>query len=145
MNLEIIDTPLSLDVYGFSGTAINKDYASKGLGLMNKMWQIVKSRNLKNKGINIWIYEENEKMFAGVEVDDTRVHETEMEHKTITIPKYAYYKHIGPYSLLRKAGADMSAEVKRRGLFACLPYVEIYGHWTEDESKLETELVMCLK
>jgi hypothetical protein len=39
----------------------------------------------------------------------------------------------------------MTDEIKRRGFETTLPYVEIYGHWNNDESKLETELLMCLK
>src|SRR5665811_446601 len=69
MNVEIINKRLELDVYGFSGTAIAKDYAGTAFKLMDKMWQAVKSNNLSNKGLNIWIYEPNEKVFAGVELD----------------------------------------------------------------------------
>jgi hypothetical protein len=29
----------------------------------------------------------------------------------------------------------------KRGLKPAPPHVEIYGHWTDDESKLETEIV----
>ena len=65
MNIEIVTKSLQLTVYGFSGTAVNKDYAGTAFKLMDKMWQIVKSNNLENKGLNIWIYEENEKVFAG--------------------------------------------------------------------------------
>ena len=71
MDVEIIDEPLSLNVYGFSGIAINKDYAGTALRLMDRMWQVVKSNNLKNKGLNIWVYEPNEKVFAGVELYET--------------------------------------------------------------------------
>ena len=67
MNLEIINKNFSLDIYGFSGKAMNKDYAGTAFKLMDKMWQTVRSNNLKNKGINIWVYEQHEKVFAGVE------------------------------------------------------------------------------
>jgi hypothetical protein len=39
----------------------------------------------------------------------------------------------------------MINELNKRGLSIGDPYIEIYGHWTNDETKLETELVMCLK
>ncbi len=35
----------------------------------------------------------------------------------------------------------MRDKLKRKGLEPILPYIEIYGHWTNDESKLETELL----
>ena len=53
LNLEIINTPLKLDIYGFSGIAVNNDYAGTAFKLMDKMWQIVKSKKIKNKGLNI--------------------------------------------------------------------------------------------
>lgn len=70
MNVEIINKPFGLDIYGFSGIAINNDYAGTAFRLMDKIWQVVKSNSLKNKGLNVWIYEPNEKVFAGVELDD---------------------------------------------------------------------------
>jgi len=39
----------------------------------------------------------------------------------------------------------MTSELTKRGMEITLPYIEIYGHWTNDETKLETELIMCLK
>jgi effector-binding domain-containing protein len=145
MNLEIINKNLRLDIYGFSGIAMNKDYAGTALKLMDKMWQTVKSNNLKNKGINIWVYEPNEKVFAGVELNDAPKHDTGLEQKSISLIKYAYYKHIGPYNLIKPVGQKMTNELRNRGFETDLPYIEIYGHWTNDEAKLETELLMCLK
>lgn len=145
MNLEIIKKDLTLDIYGFSGTALNKDYAGTSFKLMDKMWQIVKSNDLKNKGHNIWVYEENDKVFAGVELVDRPNHDTGLEHKYITLIKYAYFKHIGPYNLIKQTGQNMTKELKGRGFETTFPYVEIYGHWKADETKLETELIMSLK
>ena len=55
MNVEIIDTKLVIDVYGFSGTSLNKNYSETAFKLMNKMWQIVKTKELKNKGSSLTI------------------------------------------------------------------------------------------
>ena len=145
MQVEIINKIRQFDIYGFSGTAMNKDYAGTAFKLMDKMWQVVKSNNLKNKGLNIWVYENNEKVFAGVELSDIPEHNTGLEQKTIILTKYAYHKHIGPYSLIKQAGQNMNYELKSRGFETILPYIEIYGHWTNDETKLETELLMSLK
>lgn len=145
MNLEIINEPLRLDMYGFSGTAINKDYAGTAFRLMDKMWQTVKSNNLKNKGLNIWVYEQDHRVFAGVELNEIPNQDTGLEQKSIALVKYACYKHIGPYNLIKQAGQNMKDELKSKGFETILPYIEIYGHWTNDETKLETELFMCLK
>jgi len=145
MNLEIINEPLRLDIYGFSGIAINKDYAATAFKLMDKMWQTVKSNNLKNKGLNIWVYEQDQRVFAGVELNEIPNHDTGLEQKSITLLKYAYYKYIGPYNLIKQAGQNMTDELMSKGYETVLPYMEIYGHWTNDETKLETELLMSLK
>jgi hypothetical protein len=145
MKVEIINKNFAVDIYGFSGVAINKDYAGTAFQLMDKMWRTVKAKELKHKGINIWVYEPNDKVFAGVEFYDPSDDDTGLEHKAINLTKYAYYKHIGPYSLIKQAGQNMRDELKGKGFGINLPYVEIYGHWTNDETKLETELLMCLQ
>jgi GyrI-like small molecule binding domain len=145
MNIEIINKPFALTIYGFSGIAINKDYAGTAFKLMDKMWQVVKSNGLKNKGLNVWVYESNEKVFAGVELDDSPKYDTGLEQKSLSLPKYAYYKHVGPYNLIKQTGQNMNDELKKKDFETILPYIEIYGHWTNDEIKLETELLMCLK
>ena len=144
MKVEIIDKELKLDVSGFSGVAVNKNYAGTAFALMDKMWPVVKSQGLKHKGLNIWIYESNERVFAGVELEDPTIKDTGLEQKTILLTKYAYYKHIGPYNRLKQAGDNMQNELRSMGLKPRLPYIEIYGHWTNDETKLETELLMAV-
>jgi effector-binding domain-containing protein len=145
MNVEIIHKPLNLDVYGFSGIAIGKDYAGTAFKLMDKMWKSVKANYFKNKGLNIWVYEPGESIFAGVELDDKPNKDSGLEQKNITLLKYAYYKHIGPYHLIKQTGQNMTVELNGKGYETVLPYIEIYGHWTSDEMKLETEMLMSLK
>jgi effector-binding domain-containing protein len=144
MNVEIVEKPLSLNLYGFSGIAMNKDYAGTAFKLMDRMWQTVKSNNLKNKGLNIWVYEPYESVFSGVELNEVPNQITGLEQKTINLLKYAYYKHIGPYHLIKQAGQIMTDDLKKNGFETSLPYIEIYGHWTADETKLETELIFYL-
>ncbi len=145
MKVEISNKNFTLDIFGFSGIAVNKDYAGTAFQLMDKMRQTVKTKELENKGINIWVYETNEKVFAGVELYNSPNPDTGLEHKVVNLPNYAYYKHIGPYNLIKQAGQNMRDELKNQGFETSFPYVEIYGHWTNDETKLETELLMSLK
>ena len=142
--MEIVSANFNLDLYGFSGIATDNDYTGSAFRLMDKMWRTVKSNNLGNRGLNIFVYEPEEKVFAGVELYDIPEHSTGLEQKSITLNKYAYHKHVGSYSLIRKVGQNMRDELKNEGFVVTLPYIEIYGHWTSDESKLETELLMCL-
>ena len=145
MKIEIINNTLEIDIYGFEGIAFNKDYTGTAFKLSGKMWETVKAKSIKNKGKNIWVYEKDEKVFAGVELDNILSKDTELEHKIILLHKYAYYKHIGSYNLIKQAGLDMKSELNSQGYETVLPYIEIYGHWTNDETKCETELFMSLK
>jgi effector-binding domain-containing protein len=144
MNIQILTTPLLLNVHGFSGIAADRNYVAKAFELMDKMWKVVKSNGIKNKGKNIWIYESNDMMFAGVELEENE-NGMDLEKKSVQLDKYAYYKHIGPYQLIKESGQKMAADIKARGLQTDYPYIEIYGHWIPDETKLETELITALR
>ena len=100
---------------------------------------------MKNKGKNIWVYGAADKVFAGVELDSPADNSFGLEKMTIDIEKYAYFKHIGSYNLIKQAGQRMTNELTKQGYEIIHPYTEIYGHWNKDEGKLETELIMCLK
>lgn len=146
MELEIITRNLQLDIYGIGGIATNKDYAGTAFKLSGRMWEVVKANGLKNKGMNIWVYEADDKVFAGVELDNPSDGKSYgLEKKSVNLEKYAYYKQIGPYRLIKRIGQNMTTQLTQKGYEVILPYIEIYGHWTSDESKLETELLMCLK
>lgn len=146
MEIEIITKSFQLNIYGFGGIATNKDYAGTASKLSSKMWEVIKTTGIKNKGMNIWIYETAHKVFAGVELENnTGSNNHGLEEKKINLEKYAYYKHIGAYNLIKQTGQNMKNELTKNGFEVILPYIEIYGHWTSDENKSETELLMCLK
>ena len=145
MNIEIISTPLRLTICGFSGIAVDKNYVTKAVELMDKLWPVIKAKGIKNKGKNIWVYEPGEKIFAGVETDSTVEKNAGLEEKIIHLAKYACFKHVGPYQLIRQSGEYMISELKLLGFEIISPYVEIYGHWTTDEAALETELIMAIQ
>ncbi|MFZ1679133.1 MAG: GyrI-like domain-containing protein [Saprospiraceae bacterium] len=146
MKIEIITTSFQLEIYGFGGVATYKDYAGTAFILSGKMWEVIKTNGIKNKGMNIWVYDTADKVFAGVELDHpTASNNHGLEKKQINLEKYAYYKHVGAYNLIKQTGQNMTNELTKQGFEVILPYIEIYGHWTSDENKLETELLMSLK
>jgi hypothetical protein len=135
----------SISLYGVSGIAINRNWAETGMRLMNTMWDRVKGNKLENSGINVWVYTPGDQVFAGVELKNTPPSEVGLEPLKIHLPKYVYYRHIGPYNKIPEAFSSLSREMEKEGVKTCLPYLEIYGHWTPDETKLETEMLWCLK
>ena len=144
MDVKIIDDIFRIEIYGYGANAVNKDYSGTAFRLSGKMWETIKANALENKGKNIWVYYQDDTVFAGVELTHSPSPAIELEHKSISLKKYAYYKHIGSYSLIKQAGHLVRNELKAKGYKTDLPYIEIYGHWTNDETKLETELFMSL-
>src|ERR1700731_3002272 len=106
MNVEIINKSLKFDIFGFSGIAVNNDYTGPAFKLMDKRWKVVKSNDFKHKGLNIWVYELDDKVVAGVELDEGYNIDSILEQKSIMLTKYAHYKHIGPYNLIKQAGQN---------------------------------------
>ncbi len=145
MDIKIITEKLQLDISGFGGIATNKDYAGTAFRLSGRMWEFVKANNVKNKGKNIWVYDSSDKVFAGVELSNASEEIQGLERMSISLDKYAYYKHVGAYNQIKQVGHNMTHELAKQGYDVKLPYIEIYGHWTSDETKLETELLMCIK
>lgn len=145
MSVEILNTELNLSLYGFAGQAVGRNYGDTGFKLMNKMWDIVKSNRLQNKGINVWVYGAGDKMFAGVELTEIPANDHCLEKMNIKLMTYARYKHVGPYSGLSDAYKLMRSFLLENNLKTCFPWLEIYGHWNADESKLETEIIMGLE
>jgi len=140
----IIKENFSIELYGFAGVAVNRNWSATGMALTNKLWQEIKSASLRHKGINIWVYGEQDKMFAGVELLVPPEPGTILECKKIHLQKYVYCKHTGAYDKIKETGSRVQQELDQKGIRAGLPYLEIYGHWTDDVSKLETELLWCL-
>ena len=144
MGLEIIEKPFNVTLHGFSGKALNKNYAGTGGPLMDALWKEVRSKEIKNKGINYWIYDRNDILFTGVELEQDIPADLKLELKKIDLTKYAYWNHIGPYSKLKDSYNAMHGELEKRGINFYYPFLEIYGHWTNDETKLKTEIIFSL-
>jgi effector-binding domain-containing protein len=144
MALEIIDQPFVVNLSGFSSQVLNKNYAGTGRPLMDAMWNEVKSKGLKNKGINYWVYEKGDMLFTGVELEQEIPADSKMELKQINLPRYVRWKHIGPYTQLKQAYDGMHAELAKRNMDFYFPFLEIYGHWMPDETKLQTDIIFSL-
>src|SRR5690242_16757612 len=108
MDIEIITKPFQLDIHGFGDFAANKDYVGTAFRLSGKMWDIIKANSIGNKGKNVWVYGIADKVFAGVELDNHSGNNYGLENMKISMEKYAYYKHIGSYHLIKQAGQNIT-------------------------------------
>lgn len=142
MNLEIRSQPLSRTLYGLAGAVRDRCYGEVGTRLMDALWKDVEAEGLPHKGINHWIYDDEDSLFVGVELEAAPGAETALECKEVELPRYAYWKHVGSYAKLADVHAAMHQELRDRGISACRPSLEIYGHWNDDETRLETEVLI---
>ena len=145
MDIKTLEETLEFDLYGVSGDVANVDFAGTGMKLMNEMWKEIRAAGLKHNGINCWVYDSATRMFAGVELIDPPSDHGGLEHKHVSLNRYAYYKHVGSYEKLGDVHRGMEREMAIRGLEEIGPRVEKYGHWTEDESQLITDVYIGVK
>jgi effector-binding domain-containing protein len=68
-----------------------------------------------------------------------------LENQKPVIPRYIYYRHVGPYDLLGQAYSSVNAEIASKVLATTGLSLEIYGHWSKDPAKLVVELLIGLK
>ncbi len=141
MSIEIRTEPIEFNLHGVSGDVPAHNYAKAGFKLMDSLWPVIKENGIKTTGINYWFYNGATRLSTCVELVDAS---DLFEHIPVRFEEYAYYKHVGPYDRLSEAYAAMKAEIAARGLPQNGLSMERYGDWTDDSSKLETDIFIGL-
>jgi hypothetical protein len=148
MQPEIRTVPIEYTIFGHSLTHNPaKRYGEEILALLGRVWPVIKGKAIPNDGINRVAYDTHGEVFAGVVVREGGEAEAAaagLEQKIVRLTRYAVWKHVGPYHLLPATGEAMGRALTAGGHKTSLPMVEVYGHWTQDESKLETETFMAV-
>lgn len=146
MKIEIIDSPWVLTLTGAEKIHDpDKNVGDELIELLNKVWEAVKSRGLPNTGINYAVYGSQGEIFAGVVITAGAEPPQGLITHQVVLERRVVARYIGPYGGIPQAYQEMEEEIQRRGLVRRSPSIEIYGHWTEDPSKLETDLVWALE
>ncbi|MBS4206009.1 GyrI-like domain-containing protein [Lederbergia citrea] len=144
MDFTIINESKTFTLYGFSTVHDeNKSYGEEIIALLNKIWP--KVGDMKHTGVNHAVYDADNRLFAGIELISPEEGDSILEKREICFQKYAYCKHIGPYSKLGDTYNRFHSSIEALGQQHTFPLIEVYGHWNEDESKLETEIYSKLK
>lgn len=141
---EIRNEQFSVVLYGASrqhraGTCYGDDIRA----LLDRVWPVIKRHQIANRGLNHVVYGPNDDVFAGVEADIADPAAVGLERREVRLDRYAYTKHVGPYSLLPGACESLHKWIQSQGHRSIQPLIEKYGHWTNDETKLETELIQA--
>jgi hypothetical protein len=147
MNVEIVEEPIQFHLHGISGVVENERYGEVGLRLMNEMWQVVKGARIPTTGINHWVYLSGGRMFVGVELRTPQPVPAldQLEPLEFELRRYMKHVHVGPYQALPQKWKELKAELAARGEVIGSPSLEVYGHHCEEQSKLETTILICLK
>ena len=143
MAVEIREEPVSFNLHGISGDVPDRNYAAAGFKLMEGLWPLIKENALTTTGLNYWVYNGCDRMSTCVELKDGSTSDP-FERVPVELGRYAYYKHVGPYDGLRQAYSAIDDAIASRGLTRSGVAVEKYGDWTEDASKLVTEVFVGL-
>ena len=137
--------------YTIAGHSLRHDPAKRFgeeiMSLLNRVWPVIKSNAIPNDGINRVVYDGDCTVFAGVVLGpgaEAMPTAAGLERKIVRLTRYAVWKHIGPYHLIPATGAAMTKALEAAGHRTGWPMVEVYGHWTNDESKLETETFVAV-
>ncbi|RAP78388.1 GyrI-like domain-containing protein [Paenibacillus montanisoli] len=143
--IRFIEEPKSFVLYGHSKIHVEgTPYSEDVKALMGNLWGDIQTHGLAHRGINHMVYEAGGRVFAGVELEPSSAESGKhgMERLQVTLSHYLYGKHIGPYDRLCETYDAMRAQLAAHGKTDTPPLVEVYGHWSDDPAKLETEIFM---
>lgn len=101
----------------------------------------------RQTGQNVVLYEGTAEPFpleVGVQVDGPFEPVGDIVPSTLPAGRVARALHVGPYTDLHQTHMALQDWCRDQGLALAGRYWEIYGDWTDDESKLETEVFYLL-
>jgi effector-binding domain-containing protein len=119
--------------------------------LADKVWEFIREHpEIPQPGINIWLYlpeGSGEEFVVKVGAEVLKPFDAIGPVVCSQTPGGLVAKtlHIGPYSGIPGAHAAIKEWCGKEGRTLAGSNWEIYGHWNEDESKLQTEICYLLK
>lgn len=118
--------------------------------LADKVWEFIREHpEIPQPGINIWLYlpeGSNGEFVVRVGAEVLKPFDAIGPVVCSQTPggKVARTIHTGPYSGIPEAHKAIKAWCDLNGHSLTGPRWEVYGHWTEDESQLKTEILYQL-
>ncbi|MBP1994437.1 GyrI-like domain-containing protein [Paenibacillus eucommiae] len=146
MDITIFNDKKAFLLYGVSKIhEEHKEFSKEIFEVINPVWAEVKEKSLSHKGINHVVYDVNHILFAGIELNEPIEVGIKLKEREFVFEQYAYYKHIGPYNELDDAHRKIRSHIEALGREFTFPILEIYENPSDDETKLETEILYTLK
>lgn len=124
--------------------------------LCGEVWQVVTARGEYQPGRLLAMYTDSSDGFftieVGVEVGrqwDLENQQSEKGHRvegsSLPAGKVLATTHLGPYQLLSEAHQAMERYCAENQITMAGPAWELYGHWTENEQELRTDICYLVK
>jgi effector-binding domain-containing protein len=111
--------------------------------MLEEVWEFLSGRGIESRGHNVVVYRSHNSqgmhVEAGVQVAAEFTPEAGIACSLTPSGKAAHYVHVGPYHELGKAH-DALAQFCTARDFASGVHWEVYGDWTEDPTKLRTDV-----
>lgn len=106
-----------------------------------KVWEFLRRTGTPHLGLNVALYHDKVmNVDCGVLVPDRFEGQGEVTCRQVPGGLVARTTHVGPYHLLSAAHNFVIDWCQSNGYRTILPCWEVYGHWNDDETKLETEV-----
>ena len=111
-----------------------------------EVWEALRALKTERPGRHVAVYLDGEiNLEVGVEVAESFVGDGHVIRSATPAGLVATAAHIGPYHGLHGAHRAIREWCKSHGHGIDGPNWEIYGHWTDDLSKLRTDVFYLLK
>ncbi|HTE05634.1 MAG TPA: GyrI-like domain-containing protein [Planctomycetota bacterium] len=119
---------------------------------LDQVWAFLRTQpGLRTDGHNIFVYHhparDGDPMNADFGVEVTRAFARSGEVGPVRTPggEAAVARHVGPYDGLPRAHGAILAWARESGRALARTSWEIYGDWTDDPAKLETQVIYLLR
>ena len=113
------------------------------------VWNFIKANNITPRGRNVAVYRGTDTselaVEIGVEVGPGARGSGEVSLSATPSGEAVTVAHIGPYSLLKNANDAIKSWCAANNRQTAGPSWEVYGHWTDDVTKLRTDVFYLLK
>ena len=110
MHAEILNEPFRVTLLGCGGEIGSDGISVSGKRYMDNMWQEVRERGVKTKGINHWVYLPKSTIFTGVELAEPTADPGTLEKIGLSLDRYLRHVHKGDYSTLPQMQIRLSRQ-----------------------------------
>ena len=138
---------------GLRSRATPQTVSKSMLATLTRVWEMIRKDNLKTLGLNVAIYYSREEgappasdfgFVAGVLVDGDAGRPAGLEVLETPAGPCAHAELIGDYGLIPEVHRQIRDWCRANGRRLAGVNLEIYGHWTGDQSQARTDVYYLL-